>query len=573
MIQTSVQFAGMLNDDPNVHIANFLEICDTFKQNGVSDNAIRLRLFPFSLRDKAKEWLNSLPAGTITTWDGLAQKFLAKYFPPAKTAKLRNDITTFAQFEMESLYEAWERYKDLLRKCPHHGLPVWFQIQTFYNGLGSNTRTMIDAAGGGTLMGKTLEATYELLEEIASNNYQWSLERPISRRATGVHNVDVVTALYAQIIAIRNKLDNLNIQTQPQVCELCGGNHTSVNCQVRSPFAPSSTKQAHYVSNFRRQQNNPYSNTYNPRWRNHPNLSWNNTQNALAPPPGFQPQEKKSNLEDALTQLITNMSQFMTKTETTFQNQAASIRNLVVQVGQIANLLSSRQQGSLPRNTETNPREQVNAIVLWSGKQLDEPQKEAKKVDEGQAKDTTKVSKAINLEIPQPKLVAQVKAYVPPISFPQHALEQMLLYAKFMKEILSNKRKFEEHETVMLTEDCTAILQNKLPPKLKDPRSFNIPCTIGNTYFEKALCDLGASINLMPFSVFKKLGLGEPNATTVTLQLVDRSIKYPRDIVEDVLVKVDKFIFPADFIVLDMAEDIELPLILGRPFLATRSFD
>lgn len=82
----------------------------------------------------------------MTTWDGFAQKFLAKYFPPVKTAKLRNDITTFNQFKMESLYEAWERYKDLLRKYPHHGLPVWLQVQTFYNGSGSNTRTMIDVA-------------------------------------------------------------------------------------------------------------------------------------------------------------------------------------------------------------------------------------------------------------------------------------------------------------------------------------------------------------------------------------------------------------------------------------------
>ena len=113
MIQQTVQFGGLSQEDPNVHIANFMEICDTFKHNGVIDDAIRLRLFHFSLRDKAKVWLNSLPLGIITTWEELAQKFLAKYFPPAKTAKLRNDITTFIQFEGESLYEAWERYKDL----------------------------------------------------------------------------------------------------------------------------------------------------------------------------------------------------------------------------------------------------------------------------------------------------------------------------------------------------------------------------------------------------------------------------------------------------------------------------
>ena len=94
MIQQTVQFEGLSQEDPNLHIANFLEIYDTFKHNGVTDDAIRLRLFPFSLRDKSKVWLNCLPPSIITTWEELAQKFLAKYFPPAKTAKLRNDITT-----------------------------------------------------------------------------------------------------------------------------------------------------------------------------------------------------------------------------------------------------------------------------------------------------------------------------------------------------------------------------------------------------------------------------------------------------------------------------------------------
>ena len=102
------------------------------------------------------------------------------------------------------------------------------------------------------------------------------------------------------------------------------------------------------------------------------------------------------------------------------------------------------------------------------------------------------------------------------------ALEQMPSYVKFMKEILSKKRRLSDFETVNLNEECSAILQRNLPQKLKDPGNFTIPCTIGNSIFEKALCDLGASINLMPLSIFRRLGLGEARPTTITLQLEDR---------------------------------------------------
>jgi hypothetical protein len=148
------------------------------------------------------------------------------------------------------------------------------------------------------------------------------------------------------------------------------------------------------------------------------------------------------------------------------------------------------------------------------------------------------------------------------------ALAQMPNYAKFLKEVMSKKRKLEEFETVKLTEEC-AILQKKLPQKLKDPDSFNIPYNIGGITFDKALSDLGASINLMPLSVFKKLGLGDMKPTTLTWQLADRSFTYPKGIIEDVLAKVNKFIFSVDFVVLDMEEDEKVPLILGRAFLAT----
>ncbi|KAL8155611.1 hypothetical protein AgCh_000849 [Apium graveolens] len=149
------------------------------------------------------------------------------------------------------------------------------------------------------------------------------------------------------------------------------------------------------------------------------------------------------------------------------------------------------------------------------------------------------------------------------------ALEQMPSYAKFMKGILFRKMNLDDLEIVDLTEECSAVLQQKLPPKLKDPGNFTIPCTIGNLSFDKCLCDLGASINLMPLSVFKKLDLPDPKPTYMSLQLADRSITYPRVIVEDVLVKVDKLIFPADFVILDFKEDKKIPIILGRPFLAT----
>ena len=124
------------------------------------------------------------------------------------------------------------------------------------------------------------------------------------------------------------------------------------------------------------------------------------------------------------------------------------------------------------------------------------------------------------------------------------ALEQMPNYVKFIKDILTKKRRFGEFETVaLLTQECSAVLQNKLPPKLQDLGSFTILCSIGNQYFGKALCDLGASINFMPMSIFKKLGIGEARPTTVSLQLAYISITHPEEKIEDVLVKMDKFIF------------------------------
>ncbi|XP_016513673.2 uncharacterized protein LOC107830575 [Nicotiana tabacum] len=138
-----------------------------------------------------------------------------------------------------------------------------------------------------------------------------------------------------------------------------------------------------------------------------------------------------------------------------------------------------------------------------------------------------------------------------------------------MKDLMSRKFDFQDLETITLKQTCSAVVSRPIAEKLSDPRSFTIPCTIDSYAFAKALCDLGASINRMPLSIYKKLGIGRARPTSVLLQLADRTVKRPSGILDDVLVQLEKFVFPANFIILDCKVDEEIPIILGRPFLAT----
>ncbi|KAH9671337.1 hypothetical protein KPL70_017334 [Citrus sinensis] len=419
MLQTVEQFNGLPNEDPHLHLKLFLEVSDAFKIAGATQDALRLRLFPYSLRDRARAWLNLLPSDSITTWNELADKLLMKYFPPTKNTKLWNEITSFHQLEDESLYEAWEKFKELLRRCPHHGIPCCIQLETFYNGLNPSTRLMVDASANGALLSKSYTEAYEILERIANNNYQWpSTRQPAARGSAGLLQQQQSKLLKILVsIVVKNMILIIVLEIQLR-----------------------------------------------------------NTQ-----PPGFhqQNQGQKHISHDPITSLGSPIKEYIAKNEAIVQSQTVSLRNLENQMGQLATVMSSRTQGSLPSNTK-DPR-----------------------------------------------------------------------------------RENKEH-----CKESSHMLQSKIPTKLKDLGSFTIPCSIGTRYAGRALYDLGASINLMPLSVFKQLGVGDCRPTTVTLQLADRSHAYPEGKIEDVLVKVDKFIFPVDFIVLDFEVDKEVPIILGGSFLA-----
>ncbi|XP_070015186.1 uncharacterized protein [Nicotiana sylvestris] len=178
------------------------------------------------------------------------------------------------------------------------------------------------------------------------------------------------------------------------------------------------------------------------------------------------------------------------------------------------------------------------------------PQRLAKQKNENQFKKFIDMMKSLSINVP---LV--------------EALEKMSGYAKFMKDLVTKKRSMH-YETIKMTHQVIAIVHS-MALKLEDPGAFTIPCIIGCADFAKALCDLGASINLLAYSIFKTLGIGKPRPTSMRLQMADRTMKRPLGIIDDVLVRVDIFILPADFVILDCEVYYEVSIILGRPFLAT----
>ncbi|XP_024033610.1 uncharacterized protein LOC112095733 [Citrus clementina] len=517
MLQTVGQFNGLPSKDLHPHLKLFLEVSDAFKIAGASQEALRLRLFSFSLRDRARAWLNSLPPDSITTWSDLADKFLLKYFPPTKNAKLRNEITSFHQLEDESLCDAWERFKELLRRCPHHGIPCCIQLETLYNGLNQSTRLIVDASANGALLFKSYNEAYEILERIANNNYQWPSTRQAATRGTaGVHNVDALTALSAQVTSLTKMVKAMTTapatvnQISDMSCVYCGEGHLFDNC----PGNPASNQTAAAPSG----------------------------QNRPAQPPGFyqQNQEQISINNDQLSSLEGLIKDYIVRNEAVVQSHTVSLRNLENQIGQLAAALSNRPQGSLPSNTE-NPRregkEHCKVIDLRSGKEVDSsvgiPNR---RIESNQGQEDTQVEKksqsstfqnanqyssaiasaesynpapggeeattptATDLSRAKEKQPAQPAAaqqfrHPPPFSqrFQKQqqdkqfnkilgvlkqlhinihfmeVLEQMLNYAKFLKDILTKKRRLREFETVALTQESSRMLQSKIPQKMKDP--------------------------------------------------------------------------------------------------------
>ena len=384
------------------------------------------------------------------------------------------------------------------------------------------------------------------------------------------------------------------------------------------------------------QPNAPYGNTYNSNWRNHPNLSWKPNPPAYVPPvakPQFgsssqpQPPPSSSPVEQAILNLSKVVGNFVEEqkginvqlaqriytVESTLNkridglesNLNQKIDNLQYSITKINNILEVQERGRFPSQTLPNPKgvhevgsssnsgmDEVKAVItLRSGREIEQPvtktDEETSKEQEAEPERVIISEDSMKHSMPPPfpqalrskkkasqqagilEVLRQVKVNIPLLDI----IKQVPAYAKFLKDLCTIKKGLGIEKKAFLTEQVSAIIQSKNPVKYKDLGSPPISVNIGGTCIDKALLDLGASINLLPYSVYKQLGLGELKPTNITLSLADQSVKIPKGIVEDVLVKVDKFYYPVDFIVLD-TEPIangpnHVPIILGRPFLAT----
>ncbi|XP_022040215.1 uncharacterized protein LOC110942760 [Helianthus annuus] len=274
-ITNSCQFHGRDDEDAPAHINRLTRLCSTFSIEGVNLDARYLQVFPFSLAGRAATWLDSQPAGTYTTWAGLRDAFLAKYFPPAKASRLRNQIHSFRMEPDEPYHLAWERFQTLISRCSQHGLSDWALVEKFYNGLTPEIKASFDTSAGGQLMGKkTMNECNDLFESFAHSDMDYSTTSSATR---GVNQVGLDPSVAAAFETLKQELNE--IKKKVDRCEVCRGGHDTIDCPTLT------LEQVEYIAGQSRGPTNPFNNSNdNSNWRGSGN---NSGFRSSGNPPGF----------------------------------------------------------------------------------------------------------------------------------------------------------------------------------------------------------------------------------------------------------------------------------------------
>ncbi|XP_057760563.1 uncharacterized protein LOC130980939 [Arachis stenosperma] len=344
LVQNNCSYGGGAQEDPNQHLNTFLRICNTVKSNSVHPDTYKLLLFPFSLRDKATKWLESFSKESLTTWEDVVNKFIVRFYPPQRINRLRAEVQTFRQLDGETLYEAWERFKDLTRKYPPDMFNEWVQLHIIYEGLTYESKKVVDHSSGGLLnKKKTIEEAIDIIETVAENDYFYASERGQKKGVLELNSMDALfaqnKAIAAQLAALTKKMENnqvvvVQVQAPPQE-----EHEPEVECE-----------QANYV-------HNPSQPPYDP-------------EAAIA--------QLSSQLTGVISTLLERQAQAEKKIDanqeeymSNLKNQGAAISKLEAQVGFLSKQILMPTH-TFPSDTMANPRGECKAITLRSGKVIEE---------------------------------------------------------------------------------------------------------------------------------------------------------------------------------------------------------
>ncbi|KAJ9541560.1 hypothetical protein OSB04_028066 [Centaurea solstitialis] len=515
MINT-ISFDGEPSGNPYQHLEAFEDICDLFNTR---EDEVKLRVFSFTLTNKAKDWFKKLPPGSITTWDDLKSTFLSRYFPISKVNKIKAEIRNFKQGP-DNLVKAWERYKDLFLIFPNHGIDDNEMMSIFYAGLTNDSRLRLDSSCGGIFPYKLVKEARKLLDDMEAHYLDWSTDEEQEEKQPT--HLNVVSSSEEHASPTEDSTWKPTPLSQPEP-------HSGIIEQLFHQFSQEQRKMGVDVE-----------------------------QNIQ----GFV--NFVAGLHRSTDQFFRDVNETFPHMETKAQAEVfTTTRGGKVVVGppmpqtnQIPNLQVVEPEVELPsrptkevRDEAVRPKESATPHVPT---RVPYPARLRKEKKEAQYRKFIDLIKRVDINVPLVDLIAGVPSY-----------------ARFLKGLVANKARMGAEEIAFLNAECSATLSDTL--KKGDPGGFIIPCYFGKGVSCRALADLGASINLMPLSFYQRLGLENLKSTRMTIQLADRSIKYPVGIVEDVTVRVDKFTFPADFVILDIKDEVKIPLILGRPFLNTAS--
>ncbi|KAL0387684.1 UNVERIFIED_CONTAM: hypothetical protein Sradi_2650200 [Sesamum radiatum] len=526
-------FRGLAGENPHRHLKEFHVVCSGMRPQGVTEEQIKLRAFPFSLADQAKDWLYFLPSGSVATWNDLKKRFFEKYFPASRATTIRKEISGIRQFAGESLFEYWGRFNELVKSCPHHQIPDHLLIQYFYEGLSSMDRKLIDAASGGALFNKTLTEERNLISIMASNTQQFGTRYDDPPRKSNEVSIAAFDDRLNELTSLVKKLAVERTQ-HVKACGICTSpQHVTDMCPT---LQEGPTEHTEAIGEFFR--TTAEENFQRPQYR------------PPMPPPSNPKQG--THLEDMMKSLISNTQQIQQNTQQQIQqlqqsvqqfqlSTQTSIQNLESQMSQLASSVSK-----LESQVEKNYKNTQTKIALSAGTLRRKIEKEVE-IPQDQDDETKEDNpKVLVTRPPFPERFAKSKK------------------DEEAKEILETFRKVE------VNIPCST-LSNRYPATQGFSRNY-APAKVSSRGTNGAMCDLGASINVMPLTIFESLHVGPLKETGVVIQLADRSVVYPEGVLEDVLVQVNELVFPADFYVLDMREDNSpnsTSILLGRPFIKT----